>query len=285
LKWSQNLKFQISNLNFLIMRTLKLGDKGSEVKKLQQRLLDLGFSSGTPDGILGPITRSAISEFQRSKGLLVDGMAGAATLRALELITQSEYLGAVTVIPRVTIDLVAKMCPGTRRENIEQNLPFVLRALTESELVDKNMVLMALATIRVETGVFQPISESPSRYNTLPPGPPFNLYDNRADLGNQGPPDGENFRGRGFIQLTGRDNYQRYGQRLGLDNQLIENPELANSPQIAAQLLAAFIKDKEKKIRAALQECKFDAARRLVNGGTYGLAEFERTFKAGAQLI
>src|SRR5262245_46952168 len=99
------------------MRELKLGDRGAEVKKLQQRLLDLGFSSGTPDGILGPITRSAVSEFQRSKGLLVDGKAGAATLRALELITQSEYLAAVTVISRVTIDLVAKMCPGTRREN------------------------------------------------------------------------------------------------------------------------------------------------------------------------
>jgi putative chitinase len=267
------------------MRTLKLGDKGSEVKKLQQRLLDLGFSPGTPDGIFGPITRSAVSEFLRSKGLLVDGTAGPATLRALELITQAEYLAAVTVIPRVTVDLVAKIYPGTRQDNIEQYLPFVLRALTECELVDKDMVLMALATIRVETGIFRPISESPSRYNTLPPGPPFNLYDNRADLGNQGPPDGESFKGRGFIQLTGRDNYQRYGQRLGLDNQLIENPELANSPQIAAQLLAAFIKDKEKKIREALQEGKFDAARRLVNGGTYGLAEFERTFKAGVQLI
>jgi predicted chitinase len=267
------------------MRALKLGDKGAEVKNLQHRLLELGFSPGTPDGVFGPITRSAVSEFQRSRGLLVDGNAGPATLRALDLITQEEYLAAVTVIPRVTVDLVAKLFPGASVANIEQYLPFILKALTEAELVDKNMVLMALATIRVETGGFCPISEFPSKYNTLPPGPPFNLYDRRADLGNLGPPDGEKFKGRGFIQLTGRDNYKRYGQKIGLDNQLIENPELANSPQIAAKLLATFLKDKEKKIREALQEGRLDAARRLVNGGIHGLAEFKKTFKLGAQLI
>jgi predicted chitinase len=267
------------------MRTLKLGDKGAEVKNLQHRLLELGFSPGTPDGIFGPITRSAVSELQRSRGLLVDGDAGPATLRALDLITQEEYLAAITVIPRVTVELVAKLFPGAGGENIEQYLPFILKALAEAELVDKNMVLMALATIRVETGGFRPISELPSKYNTIPPGPPFNLYDDRADLGNLGPPDGERFKGRGFIQLTGRDNYERYGQKIGLDSQLIENPELANSPQIAATLLAAFLKDKEKKIREALQEGRLDAARRMVNGGTHGLAEFKKTFKLGAQLI
>jgi putative chitinase len=267
------------------MPTLEIGDKGTEVKKLQARLLELGLATGTPDGVYGPITRSAVSEFQRSSGLPVDGIAGPATLRALGLITNEEYIAAVTVVPLVTADLVAKMFPGTRRENIEQNLPFVLKALTEVELVDKPMVLMALATIRVETGSFRPIDEGISRYNTLPPGPPFNLYDNRADLGNLGPPDGESFKGRGFIQLTGRDNYKRYGQKIGLDNQLIENPELANSPQIAAMLLATFLKDKEKKIRTALQDGRLDAARRLVNGGTYGLTEFERTYNKGLELL
>jgi predicted chitinase len=267
------------------MRTLGLGDEGVEVKNLQTRLLELGFRTGTPDGIFGPITRSAVSAFQRSRGLLVDGYAGPITLRALDLITQEEYLAAVTVIPRVTVDLVAKLFPGTSVANIEQYLPFVLQALAEAELVDKNMVLMALATIRVETGAFRPLSELPSKFNTLPPGPPFNLYDFRSDLGNEGPPDGERFKGRGFIQLTGRDNYQRYGQKIGLDNQLIENPELANSPQIAGKLLAAFLQDKEKKIREALQEGRLDAARRLVNGGVHGLALFEKTFRMGTQLI
>jgi peptidoglycan L-alanyl-D-glutamate endopeptidase CwlK len=267
------------------MRTLKLGDRGPEVKQLQQRLLQLGFSPGTPDGHFGQNTRSAVSSFQRSMGLVADGIAGPATLSALGLVSHDDFVNAVSVISKVTVDLTARMFPGTPRQNIEQHLPFVLRALVDTDLVDKPLVLMALATIRAETGSFAPISELPSKFNTAPPGPPFNLYDKRTDLGNQGPPDGEMFRGRGFIQLTGRDNYLRYGQRIGLDNQLIANPDLANSSQIAAQLLAFFLKDKEKKIREALQQGKLDAARRLVNGGTHGLAQFEKAFNTGTQLI
>ncbi|MDF0667352.1 MAG: hypothetical protein P0119_14930 [Nitrospira sp.] len=59
------------------------------------------------------------------------------------------------------------------------------------------MVLVALAIIRAETESFEPIAEGRSRYNTSPNGHPFDLYDYRKDLGNQGPPDGEQYRGRG----------------------------------------------------------------------------------------
>jgi peptidoglycan L-alanyl-D-glutamate endopeptidase CwlK len=267
------------------MRTLKLGDKGPEVKQLQERLLQLGFSPGTPDGHFGSNTRSAVSSFQRSRGLLADGVVGPATWRALGLISDDEFVNTVSVLPRVTVDLVSRMFPGTPRQNIERHLPFVLKALEKVELVDKPLALMALATIRAETGAFLPISEFPSKFNTAPPGPPFNLYDRRTDLGNQGPPDGERFRGRGFVQLTGRDNYLRYGQKIGLDDRLIDDPELANTPQIAAQLLACFLKDREKKIREALQEDRLDVARRLVNGGIHGLAQFEKAYRIGEQLI
>ena len=79
------------------------------------------------------------------------------------------------------------------------------------------MILMALATICAETGSFLPISEGQSHFNTSPGGHPFDLYDSRADLGNLGPPDGERFKGRGFIQLTGRCQLRtaRRGHRLG----------------------------------------------------------------------
>lgn len=267
------------------MRVLKLGDKGADVKEVQQRLLQLGFSPGTPDGDFGSNTKAAVGSFQRSMGLVVDGVAGAATQRALGLISHDEFIKHVSVIPRVTVDIVSRMFAGAPRQNIEQHLPFVLKALEEPELVDKPMVLMALATIRAETGSFEPISEFPSKFNTAPPGPPFNLYDKRTDLGNLGPPDGERYKGRGFVQLTGRDNYQRYGQKIGLGNQLIDNPDLANSSQVAAQLLACFIKDREKKIRDALQQGRLDLARKLVNGGSFGLAQFEKAYKTGAQLI
>src|SRR6185436_17666812 len=94
------------------------------------------------------------------------------------------------VIPTVTVAIVARMFPGTPVSNIQQNLPAVLDALAEAQLTDKPMLLMALATIRAETGSFMPISEMRSQFNTSPGGHLFDLYDNRRDLGNQGPPDG-----------------------------------------------------------------------------------------------
>jgi hypothetical protein len=145
------------------------------------------------------------------------------------------------------------------------------------------MVLMALATVRAECVTFDPVSEAPSPLNTDPPGPPFNKYDRRQDLGNLGPPDGARFRGRGFIQLTGRKNYKLYGSLLGYD--LIRNPELANSPQPAAQILAAYLKENEPLIRSALATGDLAAARRIVNGGHIGLDGFRATFLAGDLLI
>ncbi|PZN31144.1 MAG: lytic murein transglycosylase [Proteobacteria bacterium] len=54
-----------------------------QVLTLQTRLGELGFDAGTPDGVLGPATRRAISEFQRSRGLIADGQPDAALLEAL----------------------------------------------------------------------------------------------------------------------------------------------------------------------------------------------------------
>src|SRR5262249_37786061 len=150
---------------------------------------------------------------------------------------------------------------------------------------DKNMVLMALATIRAETGNFTPLSEFQSKFNTPPGGPPFSLYDNRTDLGNQGPPDGANFKGRGYIQLTGRTNYQIHGAAIGMGDQLITNPALATQPDIAAKLLASFLKSQETRIRNALAQNNMAAARKAVNGGSHGLDAFTQAFNIGKSVI
>ena len=188
-----------------------------------------------------------------------------------------------SVISQLTTDLVIRMFPAAPRANINKYLPLVRRALAERGLVDKAMILMALATVRAECATFDPISEAPSPLNTEPPGPPFNKYDRREDLGNLGPPDGAKFRGRGFIQLTGRKNYRLYGVLLGYD--LIGNPELANAPQPAAQILAAYLKENEPSIRSALSAGDLAAARRIVNGGLNGLDGFRAAFLAGDILI
>jgi putative chitinase len=264
------------------MSVLKNGSSGPDVVKLQEKLRELGFNPGLIDGDFGPATEAAVIAFQQSEGLLADGIAGPRTQGALGLVADTTL---PTIIPGVTVTVVSKMFPHTQVDNIRTNLPFVLDALVEKALVDKTMVLMALATIRAETEGFEPISEGKSKFNTSPGGHPFDLYDNRRDLGNQGRGDGEKFKGRGFIQLTGRFNYEKYGKVMGLENQLVDNPDLANDPTIAAKLLASFLQDKERRIKEALLDNDLRSARKSVNGGSHGLERFTEAFNTGDSLI
>lgn len=265
------------------MKTLALGAKGPAVKRLQQALLKQGFNPGNIDGQFGPGTEAAVLAFQRSSQLLADGVAGPRTLTALGLTKDDEL---PSVIPGVTVTVVSQMFPATPIGNIKANLPPVLTALERSEMADKPMVLMALGTIRAETESFEPIAEFKSRFNTSPNAAhPFDLYDNRQDLGNQGAPDGEQFRGRGYVQLTGRFNYTKFSGVLGLGNRLVKEPELASDPDIAASLLAAFLKDKERSIKEALLRDDLAGARRLVNGGSHGLDRFTAAYRAGDRLL
>ncbi len=264
------------------MEVLKKGSKGNEVVILQEALKNAGFNPGAADGVFGGATLSALIAFQKSSNLLADGIAGPRTLTALG-ITDDDTLN--DELDKFTVDIVKQMFPLTPVKNIKANLPVVLSGLRGYSLTDKTMGLMALATIRAETAGFVPISEMVSKWNSSPGGHPFDLYDNRADLGNTGAPDGESFKGRGFIQLTGRSNYKKYGGLLGMGDELINNPGLANEPETAAKLLALFLKEKERKIKEALIEKNYKSARRLVNGGSFGLADFTEAYKTGDKLI
>jgi peptidoglycan L-alanyl-D-glutamate endopeptidase CwlK len=283
------------------MPVLKEGSTGPEVTKLQARLKELGFSPGNVDGNFGPGTEATLIAFQKSEGLAADGIGGPNTMGALGLESGAAAGGSsagvgsssgggsaaasTAPVAGVTVGIVSKMFPGTPVKNIEDNLPIVLQALADAGLGDKDMVLMALGTIRAETASFEPISEGISHLNTDPGSHPFNKYDDRKDLGNKGRPDGASFKGRGFVQLTGRANYQQHGAAIGLGTQLIDDPDLANQPDIAAKLLASFIKSKEQRIRNALLAGDLETARELVNGGKHGLAEFTQAFNTGNNLL
>lgn len=280
------------------MPVLKTGSSGPDVLTLQSTLKQLGFDPNGVDGVFGPGTKAAVIAFQTSKGLVADGIVGPNTMAALQ--TSAAVAGAgsgttvggsgvsgttTTATVNVTVNAVSKMFPGVPISNIQTNLPFVMQALTAAGLADKSMILMALATISAETGNFTPLSEFESKFNTPPGGPPFSKYDHRTDLGNLGPPDGKNFRGRGYIQLTGRSNYAVHGAAIGLGNQLVTNPALANQPDIAGKLLASFLKAHESGIRAALAQNKLAKARELVNGGSHGLDAFTKAFNIGKTVI
>jgi putative chitinase len=94
-------------------------------------------------------------------------------------------------------------------------------------------------------------------------------YENRIDLGNLRAGDGPRFKGRGLIQLTGRANYRRFGERLALP--LEDEPELAAVPAIALNVACAYWS--ERAINGFADADRLEAVTRRVNGGLNGLED------------
>mgnify|MGYP000940051941 CR=1 FL=1 len=179
---------------------------------------------------------------------------------------------------------LGSMFPGAKERNLYRYFPLIVEALREARILTAPMLAMALGTIAAETAGFEPIAEFQSKFNTSSHSKrPFDLYDRRSDLGNQGPPDGFNFRGAGFVQLTGRANFETYGDRLGIN--LIAHPERALEPKVAADILALFLADKEMRIVAALNRGDLAGARKLVNGGRHGLERFVPAYQRARDLL
>ena len=116
-----------------------------------------------------------------------------------------------------------------------------------------------------------------------PGDPQSSRYDWRQDLGNQGPDDGQRFRGRGFARLTGRAHYARMSYALGVP-ELVTDPAIANLPEIAGTILARQLKEHDDAVARALHSRDLAAARRALGGDPAGLDVFVRTYLFAEQL-
>lgn len=253
------------------------GNVGKDVTNVKAALRTaLGDKAAAYPGLAGGEefdvdTETALRAWQSGIGLVADGIAGPRTMVALNCLSPAQ------LAVEVDVDSVSKLFPFTKKSNIVRNLPYVTAALSAFELTDTDMIGVALGTIRAETEGFVPIAEFPSHFNTSPGQPPFSAYDKIRSLGNTQPGDGARFKGRGFVQLTGRDNYKRYGELL--DIPLLENPDCACAPEVAACLLAAFLYSKQEKIATSLAKNDLRGVRKVVNGGSHGLDRFTDTFR------
>lgn len=93
---------------------MSIGDVGDNVKNLQKLLIQLGYDlgKGGADGIFGEATKQAVISFQKKKNLVVDGLAGKATLDALyEATNESKAIFKVTVTANL---LNVRLGPGTQ---------------------------------------------------------------------------------------------------------------------------------------------------------------------------
>lgn len=123
-----------------------------------------------------------------------------------------------------------------------------------------------LAQILHESGGFRWLEE------IWGPTPAQLRYEGRRDLGNIQPGDGYRYRGRGLIQLTGRANYRRYGELLGLP--LEANPDLAARPEHAAMIAGAYWQARGLNSRADRDD--LEGITRAINGGLNGIEDRRR---------
>jgi predicted chitinase len=147
-------------------------------------------------------------------------------------------------------------------------MPFMEAALVETGLTDKSEVAAVVATADIETNSFRGVTEVGNGQ----------AWEGRKDLGNTQEGDGERFKGRGLIQLTGRANYAHYSELLGLGTLLVDMPDQANTPEVAARILCFFFKDRLPAVTSAPAGPDIAAIRRLVTGGTSGLPQFAAAY-------
>lgn len=90
-------------------------------------------------------------------------------------------------------------------------------------------------------------------------------YEGRKDLGNIYPGDGKRYKGRGYIQITGRNNYSSLSKYIFKDNTLVNNPDLLATPQYA--MLSAFWFWDSRKLNALADINYLKTVTKRINGG------------------
>lgn len=154
-------------------------------------------------------------------------------------------------------------------ETLEQQASFLGQCAHESNgftALVENLNYKAESLCKVWPKRF-PSLEAAQPYHRNPEAIANKVYANRMGNGDEESGDGWNFRGRGLIQLTGRDNYRACGEALGAD--LESDPDLVSTPMYAA-LSAGWFWHKNHLNNIAED---ITAVTKKINGGTHGLED------------
>ncbi|MCA9781113.1 MAG: hypothetical protein KC800_30545 [Candidatus Eremiobacteraeota bacterium] len=128
-------------------------------------------------------------------------------------------------IGNVDMNRVLQALPASRRRAAAQHFPYILAECRRQGVTNKAQIAYILATATHESGAGAHMEEFASG----------RAYEGRRSLGNNQPGDGVRFKGRGYVQLTGRRNYTDWSRRLGMD--LVGNPRAVENPEVAAKIL------------------------------------------------
>lgn len=273
---------------------LKKGSRGEEVKQLQAKL---GLAA---DGIFGAGTEAKLKEWQQKNGLGADGIAGPATLSKLGITSSPQLVKEDVIIPKGgPIDLsklkghipdaVITQIP-TVMEKFQINTPlrlahFLAQCGHESggfRAVQENLNYSADGLRRIFPKYFPGnLAES---YARNPEKIASKVYGGRMGNGDETTKEGFKFRGRGYIQLTGKSNYTAFAKAIGEDT--VSNPDLVATKYPLASAAWFFSKNGLNSIAdRGADSATVTAVTKRVNGGTIGLADRIKHFNEYYKLL
>ena len=222
------------------MAVLQQGSKGPFVKALQTKLKEAGFDAGTIDGNFGPGTKAAVIAFQNSKGLKTDGKVGPRTMAALQagdsttagssnlVVDNGSGLNLAGLKGHLPPSVIAQIPETALKFGITTNLRlahFLAQCALESvefTATVENLNYSATRLLQVFPKYFRGVD--PAAYAKNPVKIGSRVYANRMGNGDEASGDGYRFRGRGYIQLTGKNNYDSFSKFIGED--CVANPDL-----------------------------------------------------------
>jgi putative chitinase len=272
---------------------LKVGSKGDDVKKLQTKL---GL---TADGSFGPNTEKKVKEWQQANGLTADGIVGDGTWSKMfgttpqvvkedVVITPVEGLNIEKLKGVIPDTVIAQIAETAKKFNITNNLRlahFLAQCAHESgnfKAVSENLNYSADG-LKKTFGKYFPGTLAES-YAKQPEKIASRVYGGRMGNGDESTKEGFKFRGRGYIQLTGKSNYTKFTQFIGED--CVGNPDLVATKYPLASAAFFFNNNSLWTIcdRGSSDEVVTSVTKR-VNGGTHGLADRLEKFKKYYSLL
>jgi len=150
-----------------------------------------------------------------------------------------------------------KIMPNCPAAKIADYFPFIQQAMNEFQIGSFLRTTAFIAQLAHESAELRYMEEIASGA----------AYEGRASLGNTQPGDGKRFKGRGPIQLTGRANYTKYGQLLGLD--LVNNPTVAATKEVGFRIAGEFWS--LNGLNDLADQQRFKDITKRINGGYNGL--------------
>jgi putative chitinase len=271
---------------------LKRGSKGEDVKKLQIRL---GLTPDKGVSIFGPKTEASVKEWQRSNGLLDNGIIDDLAWDKLfgesgapKSIKPSNF--KLDKLKGHIPDSVISQIPETAAKfNITNTLRlahFLAQCGHESggfKAVTENLNYSAKG-LRSTFKKYFPSDALANLYQKNPEKIANRVYSNRMGNGDETSGEGWKYRGRGYIQLTGKSNYISFDKNVGDD--IVNNPDLVASKYPLSS--AAFFFDSNKLwtlCDKGVDDSTVTTVTKKVNGGTIGLEDRIKHFKKYYSLL